>query len=556
MKGLICTLSLLLGLGAGGVLAAAEAEEPPIPGEEEVPLGSTADHSQFGLLEGPFERGPEVTEACLTCHTEAAKQVQSSIHWTWRYHQDETGQTLGKRYVINNLCMGVAGNYDRCTSCHVGYGWSDREFDFEAEERVDCLACHDTTGEYVKFPTGAGHPPSEDRMFQGELITAPDLARVAQHVGPTSRETCGSCHFEGGGGDAVKHGDLDSSLLEPPRSLDVHMSPEGADFSCSVCHEFSGHIQKGSRYHVRMPEYEDSPVAAHPHDKPACVACHGSEPHEPGLHDKLNAHGDFIACQTCHVPEIARGGLSTKTLWDWSEAGRTDAEGERIVERNEQGRVTYDTMKGAFAWEEDYPPTYRWFDGNMRYTLLDDPIDPQEEVPINQPLGEAGQEGAKIWPFKVLYGRQPYDAGNDRLVAPKLYGREGEDAAYWRGYDWDRAIRAGMEEAQALGQTETEYSGEYGFVDTRMYWPVNHMVAPAEESVACGECHSPGGRMAEVAGVYVPGQDRHPLIERIGWVAVGGTLLAVLLHGGLRFYLYRRRQQQAGGGQHEEEQGL
>ena len=557
MKRSCWTLLALAALASARTLVAAEAPlEPPIPGEAEDAaerVGSTADHSQFGVLEGPFESGQEVTQACLSCHTEAAEQVQRSIHWTWRYEQPETGQALGKRNVVNNLCIGLAGNYPRCTSCHTGYGWEDADFDFSAEERVDCLVCHDTTGEYVKLPTGAGHPPYEDTESQGKTFEAPDLAHVAQNVGETSLETCGSCHFEGGGGDAVKHGDLDSSLLDPPRSLDVHMSEAGGGFSCSDCHAFSGHIQRGSRYHVRMPDYEDSPLAAHPQDKPACVACHGSAPHEPGLHDKLNAHGELIACQTCHVPEIARGGLSTKTVWDWSEAGRMGPDGGRIVERNEQGRVVYDSKKGSFEWAEDYAPTYRWFNGEVSYTLVGDTIDPAGEVPLNRPLGGPDEAGSKIWPFKVIYGRQPYDAGNDHLVVPKLFGSEGEDAAYWRSYDWDRAIRAGMAEARAIGQTDADYSGDYGFIDTRMYWPVNHMVAPAEESVACGECHSPGGRMAGVAGVYVPGEDGHPLIERIGWAAVGLTLLATLLHGGLRYYLYRR--QRRGGGHNEAERG-
>ncbi|MBK5942479.1 cytochrome C [Halorhodospira halophila] len=537
-----CWLAGLLMVLAGTSFAAgAEEFEPPIPGEEApTEPGSTADHTKFSLLEGPFETGPEVTEACLQCHTEAAKQVHSSIHWTWTYEQPETEQTLGKRYVLNNLCMGIAGSYERCSSCHVGYGWEDRHFDFTAEEKVDCLVCHDTTGEYVKFPTAAGHPPYEDTEFRGILFEAPDLAHVAQNVGDTSRATCGSCHFEGGGGNAVKHGDLDSSLLDPPRSVDVHMTPEGADFSCSNCHEFTGHIQSGSRYHLTVPDYDDAPIPARPQDKPACVACHGSEPHEGRIHDKLNAHGDFIACQTCHVPEIARGGYPTKTLWDWSEAGRLDDDGQPVVEKDDEGRVIYDGMKGVFEWKEDYPPDYRWFDGNMVYTLPDDTIDPDGEVPVNRPQGRPGEGGAKIWPFKIMYGKQLYDAEHHTLLVPQLFGKEGDDDAFWRSYDWDRAIEAGMEEARAVGQTEVAYSGAYGFVETRMYWPVNHMVAPAEASVACVDCHSRDGRMAGLEGVYVPGQDRHPRIEAVGWAAVWLTLFAVLGHGGVRYYLYRR----------------
>ncbi len=65
------------------------------------PSSSTADHTTFKELQKPFRSGPEVTRACLTCHTEAAKQVQHTIHWTW---QAEGGvqDGLGKRFVLNN----------------------------------------------------------------------------------------------------------------------------------------------------------------------------------------------------------------------------------------------------------------------------------------------------------------------------------------------------------------------------------------------------------------------------------------------------------------------
>ena len=41
-------------------------------------------------------------------------------------------------------------------------------------------------------------------------------------------------------------------------------------------------------------------------------------------------------------------------------------------------------------------------------------------------------------------------------------------------YNWDQALRLGSE------VTGMEYSGEYGFVPTTMYWPQTHMVAPKD----------------------------------------------------------------------------
>jgi hypothetical protein len=52
--------------------------------------------------------------------------------------------------------------------------------------------------------------------------------------------------------------------------------------------------------------------------------------------------------------------------------------------------------------------------------------------------------------------------------------------------------------------------------------------------VRCNECHADQGRLAQLAGVYVPGRDAQPWIDRIGWLAVIATLAGVLLHGAVR----------------------
>lgn len=201
---------------------------------------STADHSKFKELQQNFQSGPEVTKACLSCHTEAAKQIQKTKHWTWEYLNPENQQRLGKKNVINNFCIAVPSNYAACTACHIGYGWKDGNFDFSVETNVDCLACHDTTGSYRKLAGLAGHVPYKDMEYppgSGAIVKATDLKKVAQKVGKTSRDTCGACHFNGGGGNAVKHGDLDTSLEAPDKALDVHMDATGLNFSCATCHK-------------------------------------------------------------------------------------------------------------------------------------------------------------------------------------------------------------------------------------------------------------------------------------------------------------------------------
>jgi hypothetical protein len=220
----------------------------------------------------------------------------------------ETKQRLGKKHVINNFCTAVPSNYEFCTACHVGYGWKDNNFDFSAQDNVDCLVCHDTTGTYRKLPGLAGHPPYKDMEFpphSGKIVKAPDLGQVARNVGKSSRANCGACHFYGGGGDAVKHGDLDSSMRDPSKYLDVHMAKDGLNFSCGTCHATTGHEVPGSRYAPTATDDE----GGRPHARQE-----GREPvHLPGLPRHPAAPGEQDQAQRPHrqdrLPDLPHPGI-------------------------------------------------------------------------------------------------------------------------------------------------------------------------------------------------------------------------------------------------------
>lgn len=498
---------------------------------------STADHGKFEELQQSFDSGPEVTKACLGCHTEAAKQLHKTTHWTWVFENQLTGQTLGKRNVVNNFCVATASNWPRCTSCHIGYGWKDNDFDHGSEVNVDCLVCHDTTGTYKKFPSGAGHPNYTPKRWppkKGKLRQPPDLTRIAQNVGEPTRANCGACHFYGGGGDGVKHGHLDSSILMPAKELDVHMDAAGLNFSCQTCHTTGGHEVAGSRYTPKATDDRGIVIPGRPDQtRASCESCHGTAPHGADANSKLDEHINKVACVTCHIPEFARGGRKTKMWWDWSTAGKKDDSGKPMVKKDADGYPVYHFKKGDFEWAADVQPEYRWFDGEVRYTLLDDTIDDSGVVPINGIQGSFDDPGSRIWPFKVMRGRQPYDKQQKILAVPHLFGKD-EDA-FWKSFDWGRALKAGL---LARG---VEFSGEYGFVETEYYWPVTHMVAPAERALGCGDCHSRNGRLQDVPGFYLPGRDRNEWLDRIGWLVVLGTLAGFLLHGLGRIVAAKRR---------------
>ena len=233
---------------------------------------SAQDHSEF--IEGPFASPQEVTETCLTCHEEAGDEVMSTRHWQWQGEEFELKDgrkiALGKRNLINNFCIAVTSNWPRCTSCHIGYGWKDMTFDFTDPLNIDCLVCHEQTGTYKKSPAGAGYP--EENV---------DLLKVAQSVALPKRANCGTCHFDGGGGTGVKHGDMDDSLYEPSAELDVHMG--GNDFQCTECHLTEAHKISGAG-HGSMAEGVNHI---------SCMDCHDEETHSKSI---LNQHIKTVAC--------------------------------------------------------------------------------------------------------------------------------------------------------------------------------------------------------------------------------------------------------------------
>jgi len=498
---------------------------------------STADHSKFKELDKNFKSGPEVTEACLSCHTEAAKQVHATKHWTWEFVNPATKRKLGKKNVINNFCTSTKTNQTFCSACHVGYGWKDDKFDFTKEANVDCLACHDTTKSYKKIPGLSGHPNYKKMEWppkSGKFRPATDLKKIAQNVGQTSRDTCGACHFYGGGGDAVKHGDLDSSLKQPMKYLDVHMDADGLDFSCGECHLTDSHKVSGSRYATTSIDKEGAIIRGKPGERnpTTCVACHDNAPHKD--YAKLNDHTDKIACQTCHIPEFARGPRETKMTWDWSTAGKLDENGHSIKTKTSSGMVAYVSKKGDFTYDRYVIPEYKWYNGQVKFTLFGDKVDGSETVKINNFMGGPDDPNALIWPFKVFRGKQPYDVGNQTLAVFHTAGKD-ENAFWGKGhYNWEKAMKAGM------AATGVPYSGKMDFVKTEMSWPITHMVAPKEDALTCAQCHRENGRLSKVAGIYQPGTRSMPILDMLGSIVAWLTLLGVIIHGGIRVIQSRK----------------
>jgi octaheme c-type cytochrome (tetrathionate reductase family) len=521
---LISALALIATVAVGStlVLGADTPDPDQAPGRtmaqqatKERQLWITTDHAKIEKLQQPFSTGAEITAACLSCHSEAANQFHETIHWSWLASAPDAPRRYGKAGdSLNNFCISTNNGADKgCYACHPGW---------EAKSgAINCLVCHgqqeiNWSESFEDFQAFAESEDPEELEIAAELQA--NIQKAVQSVARPTRKNCGSCHFKGGGGDGVKHGDLDSSMAMPNKALDVHMGTDGQDFTCTRCHTTVLHNVAGRIYTQpaaleRKSLIEDDLIA-----KITCESCHSATPHKKG--SKANDHTDKVACQTCHIPTMARV-LPTKMSWDWSKAGKLK-DGKKYKEKGELGRDVYMSIKGQMRWEKNVKPEYAWWYGSIKSVTVKDVIDPTQTVAVSAPRGAVGDGMSRIYPFKVHRGRQPYDKVNKTFLAPLLSGKEG----FWEHLDWDRALSIGQ---AALNMP---YSGEFDFVDTTYVFPTTHMVAPKENVVACGECHTgKEGRLADLAGFYMPGRDGAGVVDALGWVMVLGSLLGVCLHG-------------------------
>ena len=472
--------------------------------------GITVDHSRLEALSRSFSSGPEITQACLSCHTEAESQFKQTIHWTW-----SADGVKGKgAFSLNNYCISTNKMTDKgCLSCHPGWN--------KAVQSVNCLVCHgqkeinwEEAFEDLKAFSESNDP--SEKAIAEEIRN--NIREAATSVGLPGRKNCGSCHFYGGGGDGVKHGDLDTSLVKPNKALDVHMGVDGQDFNCTRCHTTKRHNIAGRIYTVPAATTRKSLVEDDLITKITCESCHTSTPHQAG--SKPNDHTDKVACQTCHIPTFARVN-PTKMSWDWSKSGQLK-DGKPYKTKDAFGKDSYLSIKGEMRWEKDVLPTYLWFNGSIDGLTARDPVDPGSVVSLSHPVGKREDPNSRIFPFKVHRGVQPYDKIHKTLLAPHLSGNMG----YWKTLDWQSALGTGQ---KALG---LPFSGEFDFVETRYVFPTTHMVAPKDHVVRCSECHvRKEGRMADLAGFYMPGRNQNRWINTLGWVAVLGALFGVTIHG-------------------------
>lgn len=322
-----------------------------------------------------------------------------------------------------------------CGQCHIGgqyqaplgdmmpfYGTMKKEW-----EAIDCLICHSETYDMNRKQVIAD---ANERKRWGQDRS---MSAAVSVESPTS-ENCLRCHQHNFGGDIyidrsapqymqslIQQGADRPRVLHPGSKRGTPFSPEwdvhaAAGVNCIECHETKGHlIAKGTHTTTMMtndlPEFEVS-----------CTNCHGAEPHsqDEELAESLNDHLEYIACQTCHIPELHP---DNATMRDFSDP----------VFEEEHGIYIYnDVLKES---QPGKGIKYIWWNGDA--TFLGNPVgdnpngaglyrfyNPTHVWPefkdfnyenwyenVMRPIAAQGRP-SKIYPMKLFNGKQHIDLQN------------------------------------------------------------------------------------------------------------------------------------------------
>lgn len=264
-----------------------------------------------------------------------------------------------------------------------------------------------------------------------------DVLAAARAVGKPTSEMCLRCHLGTGGGPNAKHGVAPTS-----GEVDVHVAK---GLGCVDCHRTTSHRTAGGA-DVKAQEAPEVTVA--------CANCHQGRIHGGKNGPVLAKHLARIACQTCHIPAIARDAkFPTVVRRDWMKPvlnEKTGLYGPTNVVAN------------------DVRPEYRWWNRKM--------TSPPE------PVGDISDPSAKIFPWK----RATYNVVSDATTGKPVYIKAG---VYATKGDPLAAARKGAEDGKQ------EFGGTVEGKEETMVFSLNHQVAPKTQALACQACHAPDGAL-------------------------------------------------------------
>lgn len=421
---------------------------------------------------------------CIACHEKEAHDALSSIHMQWSGPTPNLSNTIGESIGkadrgINTFCSYAPSSKGACYGCHVRADGNSGHAPEVGD--VDCLMCHNDTYQR-KFVADTENPltvtnilgETRDYVFglqdpvTGDYFTEPNYSKMppgttmeelAQNVHQPTRKSCLRCHAKAGGGDWTKRGDMGLNSAAPTVYEDIHMSPDqgGEDMSCIDCHKTQDHKIGGRGIDLRADEM----VA------PGCTDCHDATPHS---NNKLNQHAQGqVACQTCHIPEFAKGG-ATEMSRDWLEPHWNPA---------------FCAGQGGWVGHEikvsNVKPEYRFFDGTSYVYNLGETIAPDVNGVFNMARanGSIFDGKSQIVPIKNHYSNMPLHDASQEIIAPEIM------QMFMTG-DFDNAVQKGMAN---MGIT-----GSYTMVPVNAEMLITHGVGPEETALDCNDCHAGDGK--------------------------------------------------------------
>lgn len=422
----------------------------------------------------------EGARTCAECHDTAVKEVTESLHYQKggepRFSDGwEKGKDISLLADLSPLYHTYAGinwlgtikpadvarqeQQNGCAVCHMGVGKQPNLIGTLAaddSENIDCLICHGpdyrraivkevktvkekiivrekekTKGKWIEKEKEIA---KEAFRFRIAPAAGVDVLKVARQAQKTSAETCLRCHGATVGGNfwrGIAGG-----------GNDVHFS---MGMSCTECHTVKKHKIAGGAA-LKFQGQTEVTVG--------CPNCHTEKPHKGDSGPLLNKHTFRIACQTCHVPAIARHAtVPTVTDIDWTTPIKNEKSG---------------LFEPAARQGSNLKPEYLWWNRTMRNAW--------------EPAGSKRDRQARIYPWQRINSTIIADAATGMPLPLKIsvYAVTGDP---------------GAAAAKGAAEAKQPYSGKWKAIQQTMLVPVNHQVAPKAEALKCDDCHDAKGRI-------------------------------------------------------------
>jgi hypothetical protein len=181
-------------------------------------------------------------------------------------------------------------------------------------------------------------------------------------------------------------------------------------------------------------------------------------------------------------------------------------------------------------------PDYLWFNGTADHHLISDVIPENDTIIfINTLFGDARDPDSRIYPVKTHTGRQPFDPVHRTIIQAKLWDAQPGAGALWVDLDWDAAVERGMD------YVGMPFSGQYDFIDSKMFLLVNHMVSPADQALDCQDCHTRSdGRLKNIDGIYIPAQTTYAAIDYFGVLMLLLSFIGIITHATIRYVAHKK----------------